>query len=199
MTIRYEQSSFFSLQKSIFFFSFTHSVNGSLFHTTGGYLMKRIWIAGIALIAIVVLGATQQDGQEEAAYTGAEYCNKCHHQENLGDQATIWEESGHARSYEVLTSEKVVAKAKERGDEVLPADNPKCLECHAPLYEKAPDFMEEGVTCEACHNPAKNHMQEDVELWCLPCHEKAHGTTDFDLKAAWEKVKHPMPEKEEEK
>lgn len=160
--------------------------------------MKKLWIAGICLIALAVfLGASQQE-EKKVPYTGAESCKKCHGQENMGDQWTIWEAIGHSRAYKVLTSEEVVENAKKREAEVMPADNPKCLKCHAPLHEKAPEFMEEGVTCEACHDPDTNHKQQEIELWCLPCHEKAHGKTDFDVKAAWEKIKHPIPEKKEQ-
>jgi hypothetical protein len=35
---------------------------------------------------------------------------------------------------------------------------------------------------------------DDIKKQCLTCHENAHGTT-FDFDAAWEKVKHPIPEK----
>ena len=107
------------------------------------------------------------------------------------------------------------AIAKEIGLEGSPAENPKCLKCHGPLYEKALDFKQEGVSCEVCHGPGsaykklsimKNHAEsvkngvteygspEAIKKQCLSCHEKAHGK-DFDFAAAWEKVQHPRPEK----
>jgi hypothetical protein len=83
------------------------------------------------------------------------------------------------------------------------------------LYENAPEFKGEGVNCEACHGPGsdykkmstmKDHAQsvaaglidykseEDIKKQCLTCHENAHDKP-FDFAAAWEKVKHPVPEK----
>jgi hypothetical protein len=36
---------------------------------------------------------------------------------------------------------------------------------------------------------------EAIKAQCLTCHENAHDKP-FDFDAAWEKVKHPVPEKQ---
>jgi excinuclease UvrABC ATPase subunit len=114
-----------------------------------------------------------------------------------------------------LSSSDAPVKAKEMGVD-NPTDSPECLKCHAPLYKKASEFKEEGVTCEACHGPGsaykklsvmKNREEsvknglivydspEAIKKQCLSCHENAHGKS-FDFDAKWAKIKHPVPEKE---
>lgn len=160
-------------------------------------MKKGLMIVLILTACAVFMGTSGQDEKQGVPYTGAEACKKCHGQENLGNQSIIWEESAHARAYTILTDSSIVENAKKRGAEVLPAENPKCLVCHAPLFEKAPEFMKEGITCEVCHAPEKNHKQEDIEFRCLPCHENAHGR-EFDMESAWQKIEHSLPKKEEQ-
>ncbi len=97
-----------------------------------------------------------------------------------------------------------------------PAESPECLKCHAPLFEKAAELKEEGVSCEVCHGPGsaykklsimKNREEslknglivydspEAIKKQCSSCHENAHGKS-FDFEAKWAKIKHSIPEKE---
>ena len=149
---------------------------------------------------------------QEATYVGANKCKICHKSESKGKQFPIWQESKHSKSLEALTSPDAPARAKEMGVE-NPADNPKCLQCHAPLSEAG--FKEEGVSCEVCHgagsiykkmsimknreeaikNGLKVYDSKDaIKAHCLGCHENAHGQS-FDFDASWEKIKHYKPEK----
>jgi hypothetical protein len=175
-------------------------------------LMKKISLALIIGIAFIF---TSHLISQEFTYIGAGKCKICHKTEKQGKQFPIWEESTHSKSIAALSSSEAPARAKEMGVE-NPADSPECLKCHAPLYKKASEFKEEGVTCEACHGPGSAYKKlsvmksreesvknglivydspEAMKKQCLSCHENAHGKP-FDFDAKWAKIKHPVPEKE---
>jgi len=175
--------------------------------------MKKILLVLIILMALsLILTLFSQD----FTYVGAAKCKICHRTEKQGQQHPIWEESKHSKSFAVLASEQALAIAKEAGIAVPPAESPKCLNCHSPLFEKAAELKEEGVTCEVCHGPGSEYKklsimknQEEavqnglivyashdvIKKQCLSCHENAHDKP-FDFEAKWEKIKHPRPEKE---
>jgi len=144
----------------------------------------------------------------EFSYVGADKCKICHKTEKQGAQYTIWESTKHSKSYQALTLDETKAKVPDA------PENPDCLKCHGPLHEKAPEFKEEGVTCEVCHGPGSDYKklsvmknredavskglivyesEEAIKAQCLSCHEMAHDKP-FDFAAAWEKIKHPKPE-----
>ena len=169
-------------------------------------------LISFAIVCIFLTNLISQD----FAYVGAGKCKMCHKSEKQGQQYVLWEARKHSKSFGTLATDEAAVRAKESGVEGPPADSLKCLKCHGPLHEKAPDFKQEGVTCEGCHGPGsaykkmsimkdhaesvKNGMTEygssdAVKKQCLTCHEKAHGK-DFDFAAAWEKTKHPRPEKQ---
>lgn len=163
-----------------------------------------ILMIGVPLILIISLFS------QEFTYVGAGKCKICHKTEKQGRQFPIWEELKHSKSLTPLTTEEVKAKVADA------PENPKCLKCHAPLFEKAAEFKEEGVTCEVCHGPGSAYKKlkimksredavknglvvyestEAIKKQCLSCHDMAHEKP-FDFEAAWEKVKHPIPEKQ---
>ena len=168
-----------------------------------------ILIIGIPLLFIISLFS------QEFTYISAGKCKICHKSEKQGRQFPLWEEKKHSKSFAALSSPEAPAKAQEMGVK-NPAESPDCLKCHSPLFEKAPEFKEEGITCEVCHGPGsvykklkimksreesvKNGLTvydtpEAKKEWCLTCHESAHGQS-FDFEASWEKIKHPIPEKQ---
>lgn len=163
----------------------------------------------IALIIIAIIFAASLFS-EEFTYVGADKCKICHKTEKQGQQHPIWEAIKHSKSYAALTTEEAKALAANA------PENPECLKCHAPLCEKAPELKEEGVTCEVCHGPGSAYKKlsimksreesvangmkaydspEAIKNHCLTCHQNAHDKP-FDYTAAWEKIKHPVPEKE---
>jgi len=163
----------------------------------------------LILISLVTLTFIISLFGQEFTYVGADKCKICHKAEKQGKQHPIWEESKHSKSFAALTSEEAKAQVPDA------PQNPDCLKCHSPLFEKAPEFKEEGVTCEFCHGPGsaykklsimKNREEsvknglivydstEAIKAQCSKCHENAHDKP-FDFAAAWEKIKHPLPEK----
>ncbi|MBM3311747.1 MAG: cytochrome C554 [Candidatus Aminicenantes bacterium] len=171
--------------------------------------MKKLIIpaAALAVIAFAAAAASQS-----FTYIGASKCALCHKTEKQGQQFPKWDASKHSKSFAALSSPQAAQAATAMGV-AKPAEDPKCLKCHAPLADKAPELKAEGVTCEVCHGPgsayktltlmknqaeaAKNGLlvypnAEAVKAQCLKCHENAHGKA-FDFAAAVEKIKHPVP------
>ena len=170
--------------------------------------MKKILFT--VLLAVFIFFFTGLLAQK-LNYFGANECRTCHEQEEQGRQFPIWKESNHATSFFTLTSEEVKAEVPDA------EENPRCLNCHAPLSQEDPELKEEGVTCEVCHGPGSSFKMksaggtqkqpghtclisyesaEAVQASCRACHESAHGKS-FDFNAAWEKIKHFLPEKNE--
>ena len=170
----------------------------------------------LVLLVIMTLSLLLSLASEEFTYVGAAKCKICHKTEKQGRQHPIWEESTHSKSFAVLSSDQAIQIAKEAGLEKTPAESSKCLACHSPLFEKAAELKEEGVTCEVCHGPGSAYKKlsimkdreesvknglivygspEAIRKQCLSCHENAHEKP-FDFETKWEKIKHPRPEKE---
>jgi len=175
--------------------------------------MKRNIVPVIALVTLAVpvlfLAAPNRK------YVGASACKLCHKSEMQGRQYVIWEESLHAKAFLNLRTDKAreIGAAAGVSD---PVSNVQCLGCHAPLADKAPELRDEGVTCEVCHGPGSAYkklsvMQDRekavqnglvlygadpgmIEAHCLKCHQNPHGNP-YDFRAAWERIKHPVPPK----
>lgn len=174
--------------------------------------MKKVLF--ILIIAISFIFISHLISQQ-FTYVGAEKCKICHKTEKQGGQFPKWEESKHSKTFAALSSPDATARAQEMGVD-NPTESPECLKCHAPLFDKASEFKEEGVSCEVCHGPGSDYKKlsvmkdraaavasglilydsaDAIKKQCLSCHENAHGKT-FDFEAAWEKIKHPVPEKD---
>jgi hypothetical protein len=175
--------------------------------------MKKIFLVVIVTSMLIFISILFS---QDFTYISAGKCKICHKSEKQGRQYPIWEESQHFKSFAALSSPDAAARAKEMSV-ANPAESPECFKCHAPLYEKAPDLKEEGITCEVCHGPGSAYKKlkimksreesvkngltvfdtpEKRKGWCLSCHnhKDAHGKA-FDVEASWEKIKHPVPEK----
>ncbi len=172
-------------------------------------MTKKLVLAVLALSLLAGLAIGQ-----EFSYAGVQKCQVCHKSETQGRQFPIWEGTKHAKSLEALTSPKAAEAAKAMGVD-KPAEDPRCLKCHAPLCAKAPELKAEGVSCEVCHGPGSEYRKlsvmkdkaaavknglilyaspDAIKAQCLKCHENPHGIS-FDFAASWEKIKHPVPGK----
>ncbi len=150
---------------------------------------------------------------QEFMYVGAAKCQICHKTESQGQQYPIWQKSKHSTSFQALSSPEGATIALSAGVQNAP-ESPVCLKCHAPLFAKASEIKNEGVTCEVCHGPGSEYRklsimkdraaavknglivyesQEAIRQQCLSCHANAHGKS-FDFVAAYEKIKHLKPE-----
>jgi hypothetical protein len=147
-------------------------------------------------------------------YVGAKKCEICHKTEKQGKQYPIWEQSQHSKSFQALSMPEAAVRAKEMGVN-SPPDDPKCLKCHAPLFDKEANLKAEGVSCEICHGPGSEYKKlsvmksreeavkngltsyagtDAIKAHCSACHQNAHGQA-FDFAASLEKIKHPIPGK----
>jgi len=173
--------------------------------------MKKVLIPAVFIIGgIFALAAVGQN----FTCVGAQKCQICHRTENQGQQYPIWEKSNHSKSFAALNTPQAASAAQALGVKD-PTNDPLCLKCHAPLFDKAPDLKAEGVSCEVCHGPGSEYKKLSImknkdeavknglkpyanadaaKAWCLTCHEKAHGKS-FDFAAAWDKIKHTIPPK----
>ncbi len=171
--------------------------------------MKKLVILVIVIVTLaVVIGAFGQT----FTYVGADKCAFCHKTEKQGQQYPIWKASKHSSSFAALSSPQAADYAAPAGVKD-PANDPKCLKCHSPLCEKAPELKAEGVTCEVCHGPGSEYKKlsimkdkaeavknglilyatpEAIKTQCLTCHANAHNLT-FDFAPAWDKIKHNIP------
>ncbi len=169
------------------------------------------WMKKPAVLLVIFLGCALGGSllAQDFTYVGSAKCQICHRTESQGQQFPIWQKSAHSQSFQALTTPEA---------QKLPADAPanvKCLGCHAPLADKAPELKAEGVTCEVCHGPGSEYKklslmknkdeavknglvlyanEEVVKAQCLKCHQNAHNKF-FDFAAYWEKIKHAVPQK----
>ena len=118
-------------------------------------------------------------------YAGAESCRECH-----ARAFKKWQSTKHPQAWEALK------KVKKDFD-------PECIVCHTIGFEQPGGFVSEqdsphlaGVGCEACHGPAKKHVEAKrgfikkptLEV-CRRCHtpEAAPG---FQPRKYWRKIRH---------
>jgi len=122
----------------------------------------------------------KSDGSQPPAYISSGACAECHMA-----QYVQWSSSRHR-----YASDPLPAKAYEF--------EASCLTCHASgrLPDGLPRFQ--GVQCEECHGPGSQHAAKpakgygkisDMKALCSKCHI-AKTSPQFDMNAAWEKIKH---------
>jgi hypothetical protein len=159
------------------------------------------------------------DRISRALYVGASACRRCHLGEEHGTQYLDWLRSRHAHAYWRLGADWALFLAKLRPhyqDLEEPISDQRCLLCHTtgaqdPNALFAASYRpQEGVTCEACHGPASDHVaaasaaaaggaggpggSPPDETTCRHCHRNAER---FDFGTWWPKIAHRLPAPEE--
>ncbi|MGN7612407.1 multiheme c-type cytochrome [Magnetococcales bacterium HHB-1] len=88
-----------------------------------------------------------------AHIVGPETCNECHK-----GAVYIWEHSKHAQSFERLKKSQDTSKIMDAMKVRHVNRDQKCIHCHfTQAYDKQGKLKTPyGVSCESCHNPAKN-------------------------------------------
>jgi hypothetical protein len=154
------------------------------------------------------------------SYEGVAVCGMCHRSAKQGNQLKIWQESAHAKAFEVLKSPEAAKIAKEKGLSTTADKADACLKCHASGYNVDAARLgkrfkvEDGVQCETCHGPGSAYksmkimkdaklaeengliLHTDVEKFCKSCHNEESPTyKSFNFAESWGKVKHPVPGK----
>jgi hypothetical protein len=184
-------------------------------------MMARLtWIAmaiGLAM-AVSTAGVAGADGK----YVGAKKCKTCHKKELIGNQYGAWQDSAHAKAFELLKGEKAVQVAAEKGIAGAPHESAECLQCHATAQgldaskvAAKPLELKDGVQCESCHGPGSDYKKKKVmadhdasvaagmwepgkkEAICTACHNDKSPTWDaavgFDFEARKKEIAHPIP------
>ncbi|MBL7024879.1 MAG: cytochrome c family protein [Candidatus Marinimicrobia bacterium] len=142
---------------------------------------SKLYIA--ILVGFISVGLSSAQPIE---YVGSQKCKSCHKSEKKGAQYKLWEESKHAKAFDVLLSEAALKIAAERKLKLPPSESPECLECHtvgfgkggyevmdaafwnAPKEDKkarkAIKRMEglKNVGCEVCHGPGDAYKKKKV-------------------------------------
>jgi hypothetical protein len=128
--------------------------------------MKRMMVAGLLVAAMGVTSYAQSP--DASLYAGVKSCGMCHKKDEVGNQLGKWQESKHAKAFEVLGTPEAKEAGKKAGVDD-PQKSGKCLKCHATAYnfaEAGPVVEkitpEEGVTCESCHGPGKNYKSKEM-------------------------------------
>jgi hypothetical protein len=184
-------------------------------------MMTRLtWIAvaiGLAM-AVGAAGVAGADGK----YVGASKCKTCHKKDLIGNQYGAWQESAHAKTFELLKGEKAKQVATEKGISGPPHEAAECLECHATAQGVDPSQVaakpldvKDGVQCESCHGPGSDYKKKKVmadhekavaagmwepgkkEAICTACHNDKSPTWDaakgFDFEERKKEIAHPIP------
>ena len=157
--------------------------------------------------------------QSGNTFIGAEACSMCHKSEKQGSQFSIWKNSAHAKAFETLKTDTANQIAKEKGFSKPASETWECLKCHVTGYNLDATLLgekfkiEDGVQCETCHGAGSAYkdmkvmkdknlaiekgliVHEKLEDFCVSCHNAESPTyVEMDIKVAWEKIKHNIPE-----
>lgn len=82
-------------------------------------------ILGLFLLGSVIIG-------QNFSYVGSGKCKMCHQTESRGNQYSLWQQSKHAQSFSVLTSEKAAERA-QAADVSTPTEAPPMSQVSCPL------------------------------------------------------------------
>ncbi|MGA2621110.1 MAG: multiheme c-type cytochrome [Thermoguttaceae bacterium] len=189
--------------------------------------MKKAFSAGnrslvLAVLSWCLLPRPAAEAQErEPVYVGARVCGSCHDGKSMGNQATRWLLSKHARAYAALAMPEAKTIACLSGVPLLPEQSTMCLGCHATgTFAEAAEkddtfFTEDGVQCEMCHGAGSEHVDARAAGGratgvraslsiptlhdCMSCHKEKGSHTavlarpPLDMKKAWGAIAHPTP------
>ena len=171
------------------------------------------------LLTIILFPITSILSQSSNTYVGAETCGMCHKTEKQGSQLSIWKNSAHGKAFETLKTDTANQIAKEKGFKGPAAETWECLKCHVTGYNLDATMLgekfkiEDGVQCETCHGAGSAYkdmkvmkdknlaiekgliVHNNLEEFCVSCHNNESPTfVEMDIKEAWDKIKHNIPE-----
>jgi 2',3'-cyclic-nucleotide 2'-phosphodiesterase (5'-nucleotidase family) len=122
-----------------------------------------------------------RSGDSPATYVTSLACSQCH-----AAQYLKWANSAHARATDALPPRAAEFEIS-------------CLNCHATgSTPQAAGAKLQSVQCEQCHGPGSKHVTNpgkgygripQMQTTCSNCHS-AEISLGFDLKVAWEQIKH---------
>ena len=122
-------------------------------------------VTAVLWIALGISGALRAADRDAANYVGVKMCGICHKKEETGNQFAKWQESPHAKAYELLGTPQAKAVGAKVGV-ADPQSSGKCLKCHSTAYNWTETVqtekikVEDGIVCESCHGPGKTYMSK---------------------------------------
>lgn len=135
--------------------------------------MKSLFNIFIILACTIVYG---QDATPE--YIGGKKCKMCHKKEEVGAQYRKWEETAHAKTFDILLTEKAKKIGVEKNLATTPDQAGECLQCHVTGWGTPSGYQLEvdetdkkaviknnglkSVSCEACHGPGSLYKGKKV-------------------------------------
>ena len=125
-----------------------------------------------------------RNSEAAATFVTSSACGQCH-----TSQYIKWSNGAHAHATDPLPPRAVEFETS-------------CLDCHASGSMRGTDNKAvvarlQGVQCEQCHGPGSAHIANpgkgygrisDMQT-CLKCHS-SETSPGFDVKAAWERIRH---------
>ncbi len=175
-----------------------------------------------ALVVLILSVNSEINSQSEPMYVGVNTCvGACHKSEAQGNQLSIWQGTKHSKAFESLNSAFADSIATARGSDKPAAETNECVKCHTLGVDIATTKLEDtfdktqGVQCETCHGAGSEYkkltimkdkekamangliIHTEKEAFCTKCHNSESPTfVSFDYDTMWEKIKHPIPDKE---
>lgn len=145
------------------------------------------WLASSRMrVTIQPSGSDSSRAESFPTLVTSEACSQCH-----VAQYMKWANTAHAHATDPLPPRALEFEAS-------------CLDCHATgskpatATDKLALAQLQNVHCEQCHGPGSNHAAKpgkgygrvaDLKTACGSCHT-SETSPDFDLQAAWAKIKH---------
>ena len=123
-------------------------------------IMKLSSIAALSLLLAAASHASLDSGKAKRHYVGSDACAICHAADSIGNQYDLWLRTPHAKAVDLLRTKAAIPIAEKLSIK-KPAEEPRCLSCHATGGGKYPDITSEGVGCEACHGPGSDYQEYD--------------------------------------
>ena len=123
-----------------------------------------------------------KSGESAATFVTSSACSQCHTSQYLK-----WANTRHAHATDVLLTRSAEFETS-------------CLDCHTTgsTSNKAELTKLQSIQCEQCHGPGSKHIVNpgkgygripDMQSACVKCHS-TETSPGFDLKAAWEQIRH---------
>ncbi len=134
-----------------------------------------------ALTTLLILACSLIYAQDASAeYIGVKKCKMCHNKAEKGAQFAKWEESAHAKTFDLLLTDKAKAIAKKKGLTTTPDQSGECLQCHVTGWGEASGYQLtvdqtdrkavsqnealQAVGCESCHGAGSLYKSKSVML-----------------------------------
>lgn len=162
-------------------------------------------VLAIAFFAATTISFAEEPAKAAATLIGTKKCAMCHKGAAKGNIYETWMETGHAKAFTVLGSDKAAEVMKKLNRTGSAQDDAECLSCHVTNTEAT--FKVDGVSCESCHGAGSAYspmkvmkdrpaaiaagMVDKPKEGCVKCHnDKSPTYKPFKVDESWAKIAH---------